>query len=146
MTYDNLLDNEREGAEIGLPMPIQFSKIPDWKTITEIQFRYRCHHFKIMTSKKCRQGHVPKRAPKRTQKMCPNSKGNTGHTMKRKEQPNNLSLQKRCDSMKFWQDIVPWPREFQAKAGTQTRTKMDTKNVSEFAFVWCWILVSFNII
>ena len=29
MTYDNLLDNEREGAEIGLPMPIQFNKIPN---------------------------------------------------------------------------------------------------------------------
>ena len=123
----NLLDNEREGAEIGLPMPIQFNKIPKWKTITEIQFRYRCHQFKIMTSKKCRQCRLPKRAPKRTQQMCQNSTGNTGHTMKRKEQPNNLSLQKRCDSLKFWQDIVPWPREFQAKAGTQTRTKTDTK-------------------
>ena len=57
------LDNEREGAEIGLQMPIQFSKIPSCKTITEIQFRYRCYQFKIMTSRKCRQVHAPKRAP-----------------------------------------------------------------------------------
>ena len=26
---NNLLDNEREGAEIDLPMPIQFNKIPN---------------------------------------------------------------------------------------------------------------------
>ena len=88
-------------------MPMQLNKIPELKTVTEIQFRYRCHHFETMNSKKFRQGRAPTRAPKRTQKMCPNSKGNTGHTMKRKEQPNNLSLQKRCDSLKFWQDIVP---------------------------------------
>ena len=65
-------------------MPMQFNKIPSCKTITEIKFRYRCYQFKIMTSKKCRQGRLPKRAPKRTQQMCPNSKGNTGHTMKRR--------------------------------------------------------------
>ena len=42
------LDNEREGAEIGLSMPIQFTKFPEIKTITWIQFGYRCHHFGIL--------------------------------------------------------------------------------------------------
>ena len=78
-------------------------------------------------------------------KICVRIRKATQDTQWNEDQPDNLSLQKRCDSLKFWQDIVPWPREFQAKAGTQTRTKTDTKNVSEFAFVWCWILVSFNI-
>ena len=71
--YDNLLDNEREGAEIVLSMPMKFHKVPDFKTVTEIQFRYRCYHFETMTSKKFRQGRAPTRAPKRTQKMCPTS-------------------------------------------------------------------------
>ena len=73
ITNDNLLDNEREGAEIVLSMPIKFNKISDFKTVTEIQFRYRCYHFETMTSKKFRQGLAPTRAPKRTQKMCPTS-------------------------------------------------------------------------
>ena len=53
------LDNEREGAEIGLSMPMQLNKIPDLKTVTGIQFHYRCHHLETMTSKKFRQDRAP---------------------------------------------------------------------------------------
>ena len=104
-------------------MPMQFNKIPDLKTVTEIQFRYRCHHFETMTSKKFRQGRAPTRAPKRTQKMCPNSPARTQLLEPTTRTTEPGLIRKTTEP------------EMQAKAGIQMRTKTDTKNVSELAFV-----------
>ena len=65
-------------------------------------------------------------------KKCVRIRKATQDTQWNEEQPDNLSLQNKCDSLKFWQDIVSQPQEIQAKACTHTRTEADTKNVSEF--------------